>query len=102
VFDKNGTFLRVLKNKDSVPQLPSVAIDSAQHIYAIDFDYIVTTDIGNKGSKVFQYDSSGNVSFQFGSSGENKRTKSWFAVDKQANIYVGDIRAAKLLKFKKK
>ncbi|HTH29880.1 MAG TPA: peptidyl-alpha-hydroxyglycine alpha-amidating lyase family protein [Lacibacter sp.] len=105
VFDKNGTFLRVLKNKDSVPQLPSVAIDSAQHIYAIDFDYIVTTDIGNKGSKVFQYDSSGNVSFQFGSSGENKRIKSWFhdlAVDKQANIYVGDIRAAKLLKFKKK
>lgn len=105
VFDKNGKFLRVLKNKDSVPQLPSVAIDSAQQIYAIDFDYTITTDIGNKGSKVFKYDSTGTVRFQFGSTGENKRTESWFhdlAVDKQGNIYVGDIRAAKLLKFKKK
>ena len=105
VFDKYGKFIRVLKNKNSVPQLPSVAIDSAQHIYAIDFDYIVTTDIGNKGSKVFKYDSTGTVSFQFGSTGKNKRTESWFhdlAVDKQGNIYVGDIRAAKLLKFKKK
>ena len=105
VFDKNGIFLRVLKNKDSVPQLPSVAIDSSQQIYAIDFDYVITTDIGNKGSKVFQYDSSGNASFQFGSTGKNKRTASWFhdlAVDKPGNIYVGDIRNVKLLKFKKK
>ncbi|MEJ8844315.1 peptidyl-alpha-hydroxyglycine alpha-amidating lyase family protein [Lacibacter sp. H375] len=105
VFDKNGKFLRVLKNKDSVPQLPSVTIDSAQHLYAIDFDYTITTDIGNKGSKVFQYDTAGNVVFQFGSTGENKRTASWYhdiAVDKNGNIYVGDIRGAKLLKFEKK
>ncbi|QNA42934.1 peptidyl-alpha-hydroxyglycine alpha-amidating lyase family protein [Lacibacter sediminis] len=105
VFDKTGKFLRVLKNRDSVPQLPSVTIDSAQELYAIDFDYNLTTDMGNKGSKVFQYDSSGNINFQFGSSGENKRTASWYhdiAVDNNGNIYVGDIRAAKLLKFRKK
>jgi len=105
VFDKNGKFLRVIKNKDSVPQLPSVTIDSAQQLYAIDFDYTLTTDIGNKGSKVLQYDSARTVTLQFGSSGENKRTPSWFhdlAVDKEGSIYVGDIRAAKLLKFQRK
>ncbi len=105
VFDKNGKFQKVLKNKDSVSQLPSVTIDSAQHLYAIDFDYTITTDIGNKGSKVFQYDTTGNVAFQFGSTGENKRTVSWYhdlAVDQQGNIYVGDIRGIKLLKFRKK
>ncbi len=105
VFDKNGRFLRVLKNKDSVSQLPSVTIDSAQHLYAIDFDYTLTPDIGAKGSKVFQYDTTGNVVFQFGSTGENKRTVSWYhdiAVDNKGNIYVGDIRGIKLLKFRKK
>ncbi len=105
VFDKNGKFLRVLKNKDSVPQLPSVTIDSAKHLYAIDFDYTITTDIGNKGSKIFRYDSTGNIVFQFGSTGENKRTVSWYhdiAVDKQGNIYVGDIHGIKLLKFRNK
>jgi peptidylamidoglycolate lyase len=105
VFDKNGKFLSVLKNKDSVPQLPAVTIDSAQHLYAIDFDYTITTDIGNKGSKIFRYDSTGNIVFQFGSTGENKRSKSWYhdiAVDKQGNIYVGDIHGTKLLKFRNK
>lgn len=105
VFDKNGKFLRVLKNKDSVPQLPAVTIDSAQHLYAIDFDYTITTDLGNKGSKIFRYDSSGNIVFQFGSTGENKRTVSWYhdiAVDRQGNIYVGDIHGIKLLKFRNK
>lgn len=105
VFDKNGAFLRVLKNKDSVPQLPAVTIDSAQHLYAIDFDYTITTDIGNKGSKIFRYDTAGNVVFQFGSTGENKRTVSWYhdiAVDQQGNIYVGDIHGTRLLKFRNK
>lgn len=105
VFDKSGKFLRVLKNSDSVPQLPSVTIDSAQQIYAVDFDYVVTTDMGNKGSKVLLYDSAGNIRMQFGSIGVDERVKSWFhdlAVDKQGNIYVGDIRNTKLLKFKRK
>ncbi|HLP39352.1 peptidyl-alpha-hydroxyglycine alpha-amidating lyase family protein [Lacibacter sp.] len=105
VFDKNGAFLRVLKNKDSVPQLPAVTIDSAQHLYAIDFDYTITTDIGNKGSKIFRYDSAGTIVFQFGSTGENKRTVSWYhdiAVDQQGNIYVGDIHGTRLLKFRNK
>jgi peptidylamidoglycolate lyase len=105
VFDKNGKFLRVLKNKNSVSQLPSVTIDSAQQLYAIDFDYTLTPDIGAKGSKIFQYDSTGTVNFQFGSSGENKRIVSWYhdiAVDNKGNIYVGDIRGIKLLKFRKK
>lgn len=105
VFDRNGKFRRVLKNKDSVSQLPSVTIDHAQHLYAIDFDYTLTTDMGAKGSKIFQYDSTGTINFQFGSSGKNKRSVSWYhdiAVDKQGNIYVGDILGIKLLKFRNK
>lgn len=104
IFDSSGAFLRELKNNEAVSQLPSLAIDSAQNLFAIDYD--LTTVLERvKGSTIFKYDSKDSVLFHFGASGEEKRTPSWFhdiAVDKQGNVYVGDILGLKVLKFKLK
>ena len=105
MFNSNGQFIKVLKNSRSAPQLPSVTIDIAQNIFAIDFDYTSEPDSVVKGSTIFRYDSSGNAVFQFGGSGTDNRTVSWYhdiSVDRQGNIYVGDIIAKRVLKFKLK
>lgn len=100
VFDSDGIFLKELKNNEQVAQLPSVTIDKAQHIVAIDYDF---KDTVIYGSTIFQYDSADNVAYQFGGIGTNKRTASWYhdiAVDKNGNLYVGDIHSMRVLKFR--
>ena len=105
VFSSTGQFIKDLKNNQSVPQLPSVTIDKAQNIFAIDFDYETEPDSVLKGSTIIRYDSQGNTLLQFGGTGTNDRILSWYhdiSVDGQGNIYVGDIIAKKLLKFRLK
>jgi len=102
VFDSKGEFIRELKNNEQVAQLPSVAIDKSQNLFAIDYDFVDTVI---NGSTIFQYDKADKVIYQFGGLGTNKRTASWYhdiSVDKEANIYVGDINGMKVHKFRLK
>ena len=102
VFDSNGIFLKELKNSEQVVQLPSVTIDKKQNLYAIDYHFLDTLEYG---STILQYNKADTVIYQFGGLGTNKRTGSWYhdiSVDKEANIYVGDINGMKVRKFKLK
>ncbi len=102
VFDSTGVFLKELKNNVSVAQLPSVTIDNSQNLFAIDYDF---TDTLVKGSTIFKYNDADSIEFHFGATGEKQRTTSWFhdiSVDKQGNIFIGDISRMKVLKFKAK
>ncbi|MDE3235284.1 MAG: SMP-30/gluconolactonase/LRE family protein [Bacteroidota bacterium] len=103
LFDTTGNFLKQLNNNVSVEQLPSVAIDPNNHLYAIDYDPRKKADSTVYGSTFFGFDSSLKASIHFGATGSAERTTCWFhdvAVDAAGNIYVGDIIGLKVLKFK--
>ena len=105
LFDTSGNFLKELKNDVQVEQLPSIAIDKANHLFAIDYDPTKKMDSTVKGSTIFEYDSSQHAKNHFGATGSSDRTTCWFhdlAIDSKGNIYVGDIIGLKVLKFKPK
>jgi peptidylamidoglycolate lyase len=102
VFNSNGIFIKELKNNVQVAQLPSVTIDNYENVFAIDFDF---NDTVINGSTILEYDSTDKILYQFGGLGTNKRTISWYhdiSLDKNGNIYVGDIHNKRVLKFRKK
>lgn len=104
LFDTTGNFLKELKNKVQVQQLPSIAIDNSNHLFAIDYDPTYKMESIANGSTFFVLDSS-QVENHFGATGSAIRTPSWFhdiAIDRKGNIYVGDITGLKVLKFKAK
>lgn len=105
LFDTDGNFIKELKNDVNVEELPSIAVDKANHLFAIDYDPTINTDSTAKGSTIFEFDSSQQAKNHFGASGSANRTISWFhdiAIDNKGNIYVGDITGLKILKFKPK
>ncbi|MEO5947059.1 MAG: peptidyl-alpha-hydroxyglycine alpha-amidating lyase family protein [Chitinophagaceae bacterium] len=100
VFDGAGTFIKELKNNEQVTQIPSLTLDNNQDLFAVDYDF---KDKTVNGSTVFRYDSTGKVFIKFSGEGTNKRAVAWFhdvSVDKDGNVYVGDILNMRLLKFK--
>jgi peptidylamidoglycolate lyase len=102
VFDSNGNYIKELMNNEKVAEIPSLALDKDQNLYAVDYDF---KDTVVNGSTIFRYDSTGNIFIKFSDVGTNKRSLSWFhdiAVDKEGSIYVGDIRNKRVLKFKLK
>jgi peptidylamidoglycolate lyase len=104
-FDTSGNFLKELKNDELVEQLPSLAIDKASRLFAIDYDPRKETGNTANGSTIFEFDSLQHASNHFGATGTADRTSCWFhdiAIDSKGNIYVGDITGLKLLKFKPK
>ncbi len=104
LFDTSGNFLKELKNDRKVEQLPSIAIDNSNHLFAIDYDPTNGADSLVKGSTIFEFDSS-HAHNHFGATGSANRTSCWFhdiAIDSKGNIYVGDIIGFKVLKFKPK
>jgi peptidylamidoglycolate lyase len=104
-FDTSGNFLKELKNDVEVQQLPSIAIDKADRLFAVDYDPTKKMDSTANGSTFFEFSPSQNVKNHFGATGSAKRTTSWFhdiAIDSKGNIYVGDITGMKVLKFKPK
>ncbi len=105
LFDTNGNFIKELKNDEQVEELPSIAIDKANHLFAVDYDPTKNNDSTTKGSTIFVFDLSHQVKYHFGASGSSNRITSWFhdiAIDSKGNIYVGDITGLKVLKFKLK
>jgi peptidylamidoglycolate lyase len=105
LFDTTGAFIKELKNDQLVEQLPSIAIDKANHLFAIDYDPAKKMDSTVKGSTIFEFDSAQHASNHFGTTGLADRTTCWFhdlAIDSKGNIYVGDIIGLKVLKFKPK
>ena len=105
LFDTSGNFIKELKNDVHVEQLPSIAIDKADHLFAIDYDPTKKMDSTANGSTIFEFDPSQNAKNHFGATGSVNRTTSWFhdiAIDSKGNIYVGDITGLKVLKFKPK
>lgn len=104
LFDTNGNFLKELKNDMQVEQTPSIAINSAGNLFAIDYDPALNKDSTVKGSTIYEFDSSLGTN-HFGATGSAERTTSWFhdiAIDSKGYIYVGDIVNIKVLKFKPK
>ncbi len=105
LFDTNGNFIKELKNDVQVEELPSIAIDNSNHLFAIDYDPTINNDSTTKGSTIFVFDPSQHVKYHFGASGSANRITSWFhdiAIDSKGNLYVGDITGLKVLKFKPK
>ena len=105
LFDSIGNFIKEIKNDLKVEQLPSVAIDKENHLFAIDYDSTRKADSTANGSTIFEFDNSFNPKNHFGASGSSDRVTSWFhdlAIDSKGNIYVGDITVLKILKFKPK
>ena len=103
LFDTTGKFLKELKNNEQVQQLPSVAVDLNNKLYAIDYDPRKKADSTVTGSTFFEFDSSQNATAHCGATANTKRTSCWFhdiAIDNKNNIYIGDIIGLKVLKFK--
>ncbi|BDQ12046.1 peptidyl-alpha-hydroxyglycine alpha-amidating lyase family protein [Sediminibacterium sp. TEGAF015] len=105
LFDTNGNYKGVIQNDAAVQQLPSLAIDLKNKVFAIDYDPSLNKDSAANGSTFFECDARGSVFQHFGLSGKKERKSCWFhdiAVDKNGNVYVGDITGLKLLKFRPK
>jgi len=103
LFDTAGNFIKELHNDAQVEQLPSITIDKANRLFAVDYDPTKKPDSTAKGSTIFGFDPSGKAVTHFGATGSAERTTCWFhdiAVDSKGNIYVGDITGLKVLKFK--
>lgn len=102
VFDSSGKYLK--KWDDSAfKRVFSVTIEKqTQQLFAI--DYMTVSPLIVNGSDMLQFDSALNLSFRFGRTGSYNNSSCWYhdiAVDKDGNIYVGDITNKKVQKFKR-
>ncbi|MBI3719729.1 MAG: hypothetical protein HY252_14195 [Sphingobacteriales bacterium] len=101
IFDSSGKYLREWDDS-TFKRVFSVNIQkNTQQLFAI--DYMTISPLIVKGSDVLSFDSSLNLFNRFGRTGELNHSSDWYhdlAVDKDGNIYVGDITNKKLVKFK--
>jgi peptidylamidoglycolate lyase len=102
VFDSTGKFIKQYTD-NSMGAICAVTFDqSTSKLIAVDdFTFL---KIRHRGSDVFIFDASGNVQTRFGRSGYYEGSTAWYhdlAVDKDENIYVGDISGNRLQKFRK-
>ena len=102
VFDSTGKFIKQLSDK-TFGAICAVAFDKTQSkLFAVDdFTFL---KLKHRGSDVFIFDKAGRVQTRFGRSGFYKGKTSWYhdlTVDKDENIYVGDILGNTIQKFRK-
>lgn len=101
VFTPNGVFIKEWQ-KDDWGSVCSISYDALKNRF-IAVDDLTVFKLKHKGSDIISFDSVGNQLARFGRSGLYKGTRSWYhdvVVDRDGNIYVGDILSNKLQKFK--
>ena len=102
IFDPNGKFIKQFSDK-SFGTICSVGFDKTQSkLFAVD-DF-TSLKVKHRGSDIFVFDTTGKVKMRFGRSGSYQGDISWYhdlTVDKDENIYVGDILGNTIQKFKK-
>jgi len=102
VFDPNGKFIKQFED-NSFGKICSVAFDkTGTKLFSVDdFTFF---KVKHHGSDVFIFDTTGNVQTRFGRSGSYNGNISWYhdlTIDKDENIYIGDILGNTIQKFKK-
>lgn len=100
MFDSTGKFIRQFSDK-SFGAISAVACEKSTLFAVDDFTFL---KVKHRGSDIFAFDSSGNVQTRFGRSGSYTGNLSWYhclAIDKNENIYTGDILGNTIQKFKK-
>lgn len=102
-FDSEGNFITLWQNQ-TTDQLYSVTIDNHKnHLFGI--DYWIDSDSVIKGSDIFRFDLDANPELQFGRSGLYDGPVARYhdiQIDREGNIYVGDILGNRIQKFKLK
>jgi peptidylamidoglycolate lyase len=102
IFDGEGRFLQQWGDK-SFGNICSVAFGkSGSTLFAI--DDLTFLKVKHRGSDVFIFDTAGTVRTRFGRSGSYDGSVCWYhdmAVDKDDNMYVGDILGNNIQKFKR-
>lgn len=100
VFDSTGKFIKQFSGS-SFGTTCGISINKSK-IYVV--DDCTFLKVKHRGSDVFVFDTAGKVQTRFGRSGFYKGKTCWYhdlAVDKDENIYVGDILQNTIQKFKK-
>ena len=102
VFDPNGKFLRQFTDK-SFGAVCAVTFDQTQSkLFAT--DDLTFLQLKHRGSDIFVFDTTGKIQTRFGRSGSYTGNTAWYhdlAIDKEENIYVGDILENTIQKFRK-
>ena len=102
VFNSSGKFIRQFK-QSSFGTIGAVAFDqTGSRLFAVDdFTFL---KIKHRGSDLFIFDTAGQVQTRFGRSGGYDGPTAWYhdlAIDKEGNIYIGDILHNTIQKFRK-
>jgi peptidylamidoglycolate lyase len=102
IFDSTGKFIKQFA-ENSFGTICAVAFDkSKSKLFAVDdFTFL---KVKHRGSDAFIFDTTGEVQTRFGRSGSYEGCTSWYhdlTIDKDENIYVGDILGNTVQKFKK-
>jgi peptidylamidoglycolate lyase len=102
IFDSTGKFIKEFADK-SFGTICAVAFDNSKSkLFAVDdFTFL---KVKHRGSDAFVLDTAGRVQTRFGRSGFYEGKTSWYhdlTVDKDENIYVGDILGNTIQKFRK-
>lgn len=102
VFEPNGKFIKQFSN-ESFGAICAVVFDKTKKkLFAV--DDVSFLKLKHRGADVLIFDTTGQVQTRFGRSGYYDGATSWYhdlVVDKEENIYVGDILNNTIQKFKK-
>lgn len=102
IFNSNGKFIKNFSN-GSFGNICAVAFDKTKSkLFAVDdFSFL---KLKHRGSDLFIFDKTGQVETRFGRSGSYDVSNSWYhdlTIDRDENIYIGDILGNTIQKFRK-